>query len=505
MSNFKRGSLSNAARTLLLLMSGALIASCGGGSSSSTETAGIGGTGIVAGRITGFGSVFVNGGQYNTDTSSFTVDGVTGASQDDLEVGMVVLLEVETENGLLTSRTRSVVYDDEVQGPVAAAPVDVPGSGGSRKTFDVFGQTIMIDQTSTVFRDTSGAGNFGFDTIAADDIVEISGFRTSANDIVASYVEKRDVLVAGVSEVELRGTISMLDVIPDTFEIDGVLIRYATASIEIGGGLANGVFVEAEGVILGDGSVQADEIEQESEGFDSNVDDVSLQGIISNWVDIGNFEIDGQRIDASGATLSPANAGSLLDNGVEVEVEGAIVGGVLIADELELRDGDSELRTTIRSIDLSNNRFQLEYPGTGSASLGTIWVNVDGQTLFEDEAGATPVPNLTFNQLNIGDFVKVKGLAIVNAATTEDEVDAEIVKRRDPDSVKLEGLVQAKDHLVSFTILGITYPVDPGATYEEGALNATDFFNAVQVDTSIIELEDDDPADGDADEVEFDD
>ena len=172
-------------RAWLLALFTTLLVACDSGSSGSDTTAGIGGTGIVAGRLTDFGSVYVNGGIFDTNRSQFIVDGNENAMESDLAIGMVVSIRVETENGNFTNQALEVFYDDEVEGPVAAMPVDVPGSNGTQKTFTVFGQTITIDETGTIFEATT------FDTVAADDILEISGFRESPTQIRATYVEKR--------------------------------------------------------------------------------------------------------------------------------------------------------------------------------------------------------------------------------------------------------------------------------------------------------------------------
>ncbi|MGD8913904.1 MAG: hypothetical protein PVJ68_14345, partial [Candidatus Thiodiazotropha sp.] len=63
--------------------------SCGGSGNTPTLNGGIGGTGITQGRVTGFGSVFVNGTEFNTDDASFTVNDLA-ATESDLAVGMVV-------------------------------------------------------------------------------------------------------------------------------------------------------------------------------------------------------------------------------------------------------------------------------------------------------------------------------------------------------------------------------------------------------------------------------
>ncbi|HUV23723.1 MAG TPA: DUF5666 domain-containing protein, partial [Gammaproteobacteria bacterium] len=458
-----------------------------------------------------FGSIFINGAEFDTDSSQFFVDGEVRANQTaaNLKVGMIVSLEVETEDGSYNGNALKVVYDDEVQGPVSG--LALLSTGETQRTFNVFGQTITIDDTSTLFNGASLNPQFGFDTISNDDVLEISGFRTSANAITATYVEWKETLVND-SEVELRGTVK--DYLPPAkeFMLDGFQITFEDSTvIDVSGGLVNDVYVEIKGAYqTASSSVHASKIEQEDEGFGDDLDDVSLQGIISNFNGTDDFEIDGLPIDASVATkLSPANALSLLGEGVEIEVEGNIVGGKLIADEVELREGDTKLRTTVSAIALPN-RFQVEYPGQPLGSgLGTIWVNIDGQTLFEDEddsGGKTPVENFSIGQLGEGDFVKIEGF------TDSGEVSAQIVKRLEPGkSSKLQGAVEAfvRDAPASITILGVGYPIDAFASYEDAAgvgLTKIQFFNLLEADpNAVVELEDDDPADADADNVKFDD
>ena len=126
--------------------------------------------------------------------------------------------------------------------------------------------------------------------------------------------------------------------------------------------MQNGLFVEVEGIIQTQAptSILAREIELEEEDLGDEVDDVSLQGVISNFIRPMNFEIDGQAIDASAAQISPA--GATLSNGLEVEVEGDIVGGVLIAEELEVREGETELQTTVSPGSVGVTSFELFYP-----------------------------------------------------------------------------------------------------------------------------------------------
>jgi hypothetical protein len=471
---------------LLVVCSGLLVA-CGSSSDSSDTTAGIGGTGIVSGEITGFGSVHVNGGKFETDSSLFDVDGNTIASQGDLALGMVITLEVETENGVYTGNALRVFYDDEVEGPVSAVGAQV----GTTKTITVFGQTITIDETSTLFENTT------FFDIAVDDVVEVSGFRVSPTQINATYLEETaEDVDFGSTEVELRGVIGSYNAgPPEMFVLDTVTVNTdGFTEVDVSGPLQNGLNVEVKGIIQTPTSVLAKKIEEEDEDFDDDVDDISLQGIISMFNNIADFEIDGQAINASQvspANMSPANAASLLGDGVEVEVEGDIVNSVLIADELELREGESKLRTVVSAINLANSSFEVNYPPLA----GSVVVITDGQTLFEDE-GPLQLPNFSLELLGIGDFVEVEGIA------NNGSVNAQIVKRKNPKSSKLQGPVEAFLTDTSITILGITYPVDVAAEYEEGGMTSAQFFGLLQVG-DLVEMEDDEPADGDADEIEF--
>jgi hypothetical protein len=493
------------AAIFLLVTCSSLLVACGGSGSDSDTTAGIGGTGVTAkgyvqGKVTGFGSIYVNGAKFNTDASSFTVDGNPGASQIDLAVGMVVTLEVETENGNYTGNALKVVYDDEVQGPVSDLPSLVVGE--TQRTFKVFGQTITIDDTSTLYKGALLNPGFGFDTIKDNDVVEISGFRTSADAISATYVEWKEPLVDG-SIVELRGTIGGYTPPTEQFNLDGFQINFDSLTTDIdtpNGKLSEGMYVEVKGSyqIGPPVRIDADKIEFEDEEFGDEIDDISLQGIISKFNGNDDFEIDGLPVDASGATkLSPANVLDLLDDGVEIEVEGDIVGGVLMADELELREGETRLKSFVSFVFPDNKRFLVNFPGLPDS----IEVTTNNQTLFDDE-GPLELEDFSVADMAAGDFVSVEG------AESNDKVTAETVKRldkTDPDDSELEGQVDSFVVDASITVLGISYSVN-GAKFEDssGPILSGDFFLNLK-NGDRVEIRDEVVADGFAEEVKLDD
>ncbi len=484
-----------------MLLSSVLLASCGssGGSAAvAIINAGIGGTGIVFGTITGFGSVWVNGRRFEIDASEIVFDGAPG-TQTDLKLGMVVKLDVDTENGMFGGAAARVIFDDAIQGPVNGAPQVM----GGIKRLTILNQQVTIDSTRTLFVDTD------FESIGAGDVLEISGFRADPNGIVATYVRKVGSLVPGIiTEVELRGRVENLDADNRSFSINGVQIEYTGArKIDVEGGrLEEDMLVEVEGIFVSHASVYAIEIEQEDEAFGTDGDEISLQGIVSGYSPTGAgldepFFVNGQKVDASTAELDPENLESLMQNGLEVEVEGEIVNGVLIAEELELRDGDTEVRATVVDKDPSGS-FVVEFPVSGPVTQVTI--TTSGLTVFEDES-ETPIPNYSFQELAIGDFVEVEGVEVAGIGA-DDKLSALVVKRRKPNDFKLQGAVDAIDPLVSITILGLTYLVHPTTLYEEDpSVTAAQFFDPAKLMIGdIVEIEDYEP-DGLADEAELDD
>jgi hypothetical protein len=414
------------------------------------------------------------------------VDGDEGASQSQLAIGMYVKLKVGTLDGNFTGNAFEVIYDDEIEGPISAAPV--ASLDGTQKSFKVFGQTITVDDIGTAFK---GAPGFGFDTIEAGDVVEISGFRTSPTAINATYVEFKEDLDLTNSEVELRGAIKGVPTgtAPDqTFQLDGVTITTNGATqVDVPGGLADTLNVEVKGIIQTLTSVLATKIELEDDDFDDDVDDIELQGVVSD-IDSGidNFLIGNQRVDASGI------AGLTLIDGMNIEVKGEIVAGKLIADEVEVDEEDTKLRSYVDTVDAPNSKFEVHYPATSGPT--TVTVHIDSQTHFEDETGAATLP-FSIDDLNQGrvDYVRIEGVEIAN-----DDLLATIVKRTSPDDkLELEGKVDAYAAGVSITVLGILYQLDGSTSYEPTTpdIEVGDF-------VGIEDDDDPDPADGFADEIE---
>ena len=74
--------------------------------------------------ITGFGSVFVNGVEFDTSGAGFDVDDNPAAMESDLGIGMVVAVTGTVNNDGITGSASLIEYDEAIEGPIAADPVE---------------------------------------------------------------------------------------------------------------------------------------------------------------------------------------------------------------------------------------------------------------------------------------------------------------------------------------------------------------------------------------------
>jgi len=439
-------------------------------SSGDDVTAGIGGSGRVAsGSITGFGSVFVNGIEFNTDSAIFDVDGSTG-TESDLSIGMIVQVSGSINADGLTGTASNITFDDELQGPITAV-TDI-GNDGVKKSLAVLGITIIINSSSTTFDidddNLPVNTNFTFDTIAIDNNVEISGFFDANGDIQATRIELKNTTFNTDSIVEIKGTISMLS--GTNFNFANVMIDASSATIDdLPNGLQNGQFVEVKGTL--DSSLTtifASKVEAK-DNSEEDTNKFELEGIITDYIDDSNFKLGGIPVDASKATFEPSSL--ILKNDTRIEAEGAIVNGILIATEIESEDGDIKIHANVTDIDTTANTFKV------SPILGQdITIKVTSGTQLENDVSS--IEPFIFNNLTVGDFVEVRGFENETGDLTAVEVDV-----KEQSDVVVQGLAtSATGNATSggtITLLNITFNFDA----------TTEFENEMDANLSIAEID----------------
>ncbi|KQT09527.1 hypothetical protein ASG30_13250 [Ramlibacter sp. Leaf400] len=334
-----------------------------------------GGTGSFStGRITGFGSVIVNGVRYEDNAARIVdEDGDKVLGTQDLRLGMVVSVRggsvtPGTAGSLPLATATTITVESQIKGPVE--------SRTAPDTLVVFGQTVKVD-AATVFEGTSFAG------IAIGDVLEVSGFAGAGGVVTASRIEREDT----TSEFKVRGFVTGLDTAARSFRVGTATFAYAGTPADRlpDAGLAEGQFVRVRTSTTpnagGQWLVTRVELRSRIEDCDeSEVEGILLQSGTS-------FSVNGVAID-----VSRLPAGTVLPVGLRVEVEGAIANNVLVARRIELDDGggDSQVdaRGTVSSVNLAARTFVVRgvtfhyTPGLTQEKDGTLAASlVNGATV----------------------------------------------------------------------------------------------------------------------------
>jgi len=437
--------------TLTAAILGAMIgvAGCSSDSNNTTDTTS---AANVSGKITGFGSVYVDGVEFETDGTSITIDGMP-ATEDDLRVGMLVHIEGSDDgrNGNATN----ITFEDEVEGVVTQT---VAGGG-----LQVMGLSITTDGTTNLdlkdLTDTNTDGVIDTADLALGDEVEISGYPDGNGGVHATYIEFEG-QHNGTDEIEVKGTIASL--MATTFMIGDMTVDFSGATFEDGltqaSDLVEGMYVEVEantapvaGVLtatkieLEDGGsygVDGDEGEEiEVEGMISAIDTTSTPNTIT---------VNGQTFDIpEGLDISGFAVGDMIDLDIE------IVGGVATIHEIEdeSHDDDHPGKIEVEAVVTSTDTTV----GSSSITLGGVTISVDPAKVIMLDYSATPDQFFNLGSIVAGtDRVEVE--AIPNEAgdgyiaiSIERETSVETyVEIEGPVSVSNDGVTD------TFSVAGVT-------------------------------------------------
>ena len=312
-------------------------------------SASVGKTDVVTfGTISGFGSVIVNGVRYDTSNAQFTDEGAAIA-QGDLKVGQFVRLHGEV-SASGTARAMKIERDDLLEGPIGA--IDAVAG-----TLVVLGQTVVIDADTSFDERIVPASLAG---LALAQWIEVDGLPGPDGIIHATRIEPK----AAAGEMEVTGVVSALDTTVRTFRIGSLVIDYMQASLDDfpAAGIANGDRVEAKGNALNaNGELIATEVELQRLVDRDDADEIEIEGYITRFASVTDFDVSGQRVTTTGATEFEDGAAADLAVGLKVEVEGDLnSAGMLVAEEISIRrPGDVRITGAIESIDAAASRIHL--------------------------------------------------------------------------------------------------------------------------------------------------
>ncbi|NOX20702.1 MAG: hypothetical protein GXO99_05505 [Nitrospirae bacterium] len=439
--------------------------SCGGGGTDLFAGGGISGTGKYTGVVSGFGSIFVNGIEFDTSNATIIVEGKPG-TESDLSVGMKVTVSASD------SMADEVIFEPEIKGIIT--DIDAPAN-----SLDVMGQTVQIT-TATVL-----SGFTSILDLAAGDHVLVSGFFDSTNTIVATYIR---LLLQAPSVFEIKGYVKNLDSLNKTFEINNLRVDYSSATLSQQ--LNNGDFVEVKGNysagLFTATSVEITvPVEKGSPG-----DTIKVEGLITDFIAADNFQVNGLTVITTPDTKYINGTSAELTTNIWIEVHGQInSSGELVASQIEFR---------------YNVRQEVEFKGVlddvdqtlSTVSIFSKVVKVSSSTIFKDDSSSS-IQNFTFQNLTTGDYVKIGGFVNSNG-----EIIATKIEKIDPVTENtLKGPVDrgSENNTIgnySIAVLGITVDMnDPSITFEDiddNPISMATFFNSIDDTKSpgdIVEVE----------------
>ncbi|NOZ70196.1 MAG: hypothetical protein GXP46_13365 [Deferribacteres bacterium] len=407
---------------------------------------GISGTGLYNGVITSFGSVFVNGIEFNTSGAAITADDAD-VTEDDLDVGMKVTVEADGTTAL------RIDFDPEVIGPVQS--IDTVND-----RLVVMGQTVLIEGTTVL----KGFG--GILDLATGDTVVVSGFFDAAGNIRAVYIELKPLSTGE----KVKGVVSSLDYVSRRFVINGLSVDYsALPSL----GVQNGDFVEVKGSLSG-GTLVASHVsveEQVETALPGN--EMAVEGVVTSFSSVYDFEINGLRVSTDNRTVYENGLRGDVALDVLLEVEGTVNdSGVLLAEKVEFlshEETEIGIEGVVESVDLQKS----------TVTVFGIGITVNSSTIFNDESGRQ-LRSFSLSDIRAGDLIEVGGFV------DGGRVVALKLERMDPSEAEysLSGPVDAGSETgTSFSILGVRVDVSgPGVTFEDDngdTMTAAEFFAAI--------------------------
>ncbi len=334
-------------RLLLALLGAALgLAACGGDQQLASGGVGEGGTGIVIGTTTGFGSVIVDGVAWDDRQARIEVeaDPSAPARLADLKLGQRVELEYGEPD-----IARRIRIEAETIGPIETIDPIVG-------QLTVAGQSIRVNTDPLAGPITLFEGVADLAGLASGEIVEIHGaprFQASAGRsvVLASRIERHSALPAGL--IRVAGRLQDYDPATRRFRLGDLTVAAGAALIvPANRTLANGQSIVVWGAApLGAGpTLDARFIRIRERASPDR--DAQIAGAVSRY-DAANarFEIGDIAVDARAATVEPAS--EALADGKYVVARGRFGGdGVLLASKIKIRrpgadDIEIELKGTI--------------------------------------------------------------------------------------------------------------------------------------------------------------
>jgi hypothetical protein len=439
------------------------IASCG-----PDQVAGIEGSGApvasdvtTSGRINGFGSIFIDGVEYDTSTAQIRIDDQP-ATEADLRVGHVVTLTGTLNAEGKKGTAKLVTLTSDVRGDVTS--VDVVSN-----SFVVLGQTVKVT-ADTLFDESTQSQDLA--GLKSGLKVRVSGFTSAAGEVVASRV---DAAPAAAADVQVSGKVRNLDATAKSFRVNKLVVDYRSATVS--GSLAEGSDATVHGSTAADGSLVATQITVATDEPVAAGEKGQIEGLITTFDSTSSFVVEGQPVITNADTKFNLH-GLTLGTDVFVKVRGAFdKSRVLVADQVEAKPtAASVARGAVDAVSVA----------AGTIRILGVTAQTSASTTFEDK-GADKKRQFTLSDVRVGDYVEVRGVA----AAGEPLIASAVQRSKAEDRSYLQGVAQDVAR-PAFIVLGVSVMTDSNtkgadAFFEQGASQIVNVRGTMNGDTLIAD------------------
>lgn len=463
---------------VVMLVIAVTLAACHGSSNdngatttSSQPTTTTAPTQLTTGVITGFGSVFVNGIEFQrrvdidpAKATTFKFDD-TLHPEGDLRVGMIVTIKGTIDDAAKKGEFEAIEFQPEIRGPLDNLGVDLVND-----KLKIMGRDIIVD-ASTVFDGLRDLNELESELTASHHPeLEISGTMDNSGAFHATRIAKKADDFSG-GKVELQGTIAASPA-PTTsgFSVGNISVVVTGTTVfadMTASDIAAGLLVEVRGALSGSTltAVRIGKKSGVSEGIEVN-DNVRIEGLAAGPIAGGSFTLNGPNgpvtVKVDGATVY-LQGGSAADSTIvaanaKLEVEGSLQADLsILATKISI-----ELEKTVKL------EGDLEAGAAVDTTAGTIKLNgvtakIGSLTRLIDSKSGVLYTSLAAFNLVVGEHLQIAGSVDAAGAVTASQVQRTPAPKK---TVRfIQGPVSGIDVAGStFTILGIT--VDTSLTSE---------------------------------------
>ncbi len=448
---------------MLFILLGA--SSCGDGGSELADSGGIGGTGVISsGTVTDIGSVWVNGVRFDTnDAEVYIGDAFQGSGDqtivDHLDQGRVVRV-IGRLNSDGSGNAEAVYYTPLILGPINAIQV----IDDDTTMLSILGQSIIVDNR-TFLKDLS------IDALTLENLVEVSGFFNDNSKIQGTFLIKHADAVTPDAVFRITGPLSGLDPANRTFLVNLQIINYNQAYIDnlMPSGIENGMLVSVSGQLEDNGTVfNAAAISEYGRLGDIETERIEIEGVVGTALQQNQFNMEGYLVEVPPATEFVGGANDDLLTGVRVEVEGDYSTGTLLATKINFGQ-----------IFRAESDLAGKDPADGTLTL----VGLDGLIFKTNTLTRFSGHADSFDQLNAGDHLVIKGWPIDNQTVTTTQI---IGRPAVQDKIILRGIVSLINNpTISINNVEINtdlVPADGFFAADGMPVSRAMFFNQVQQD-----------------------